>query len=135
MIHVFFETWLYISWHSSVLLIKTITLNMSIDSSSWSIFVILMTTLTVNNRKTYFLKYTLYFSFFKFSIFITKVTKHFILFRFYWKCFSFILQFFWKSLGENKCVYSQKLLPFNTKSRNSIQNYPHIINFMLVLYT
>ena len=37
------------------------------------------------------------------------------------------LAFFSYSLGENKFVYSNKLLPFNMKSINQIQQYPHII--------
>ena len=38
-----------------------------------------------------------------------------------------ILPFFAYPLGENKFVYSNKLLPFNMKSINQIQQYPHII--------
>ena len=38
-----------------------------------------------------------------------------------------ILSFSLYSLGENKFVYSKKLLPFNMKSTNSIQKHPHII--------
>ena len=30
-------------------------------------------------------------------------------------------------LGENKLVYSNRLLPFNIKPINPIQKYPHII--------
>ena len=38
-----------------------------------------------------------------------------------------ILSFFLYLLGENKFEYSNKLLPFNIKSLNPIQNYLQII--------
>ena len=31
------------------------------------------------------------------------------------------------SFGENKCLYSNKLLLFNIKSINPVQKYPHNI--------
>ena len=34
---------------------------------------------------------------------------------------------FFYSLGENKCVYSDKRLPFNMKSLSPILKYLHII--------
>ena len=39
----------------------------------------------------------------------------------------FFLLLFLYSLGENKFVYFNKFLPFNRKSINPIQKYPHII--------
>ena len=38
-----------------------------------------------------------------------------------------MLSFFLYYLGENKSVYSNKILPSNIKSINPIQKYPHII--------
>ena len=74
------------------------------------------------------------FFFFRFSICITNIEVHFDLFRFhldlillilqiYYSTFRFniILPFFSFSLGENKFVYSNKLLPFNMKQINPIQ--------------
>ena len=43
------------------------------------------------------------------------------------KCFNIILSFFLYSLGENKFVYSNKILSFHTNSINPMQKYPHII--------
>ena len=60
-------------------------------------------------------------------IFIANVIIHFNLFRFYWKYFNIIFSFFLYFLGENKFVYSNKLLPFNMKSIYLIQKYPHSI--------
>ena len=37
------------------------------------------------------------------------------------------MSFFIYSLAENKFIYFNKLLPFNMKSINPIQKYPHII--------
>ena len=47
--------------------------------------------------------------------------------RIYWKHFNVVLSFSSYLLGENKLVYSNKLLPFNIKSINPIQNYRYII--------
>ena len=65
-----------------------------------------------------------------------KITFHlFNLFRFYWKYFNIILSFYLYSLGENKTVYSNKLLTFNKKSINPIQYYQNItLDCMLVFY-
>ena len=75
-----------------------------------------MTTLTVNNRRLCFFENIRYFHVFKFSIFITNIIvafHHYNLFRFYRKYFDIILLLFLYFLGENKFVYSNKLLPFN----------------------
>ena len=56
-----------------------------------------------------------------------KHNNTFKLFRFYWQCFNTILSFLLYLLGENKFVYSTKLLPFNMKSINPIQKYPHVV--------
>ena len=40
-----------------------------------------------------------------------------------------ILSFFSYSLAENKFLYSNKLLPFNMKSINPIEQYPDIIEW------
>ena len=37
------------------------------------------------------------------------------------------MSIFLYSLGVNKFVYSNKLLPLNMKSINPIQKYPHIL--------
>ena len=71
---------------------------------------------------------------------ITNIEVHFDLFRFhldlillilliYYSIFRFniILPFFLFSLGENKFVCPNKLLPFNMKSINPVQKYQHII--------
>ena len=71
-----------------------------------------------------------YFRVFKFSIFTTNNTIDFFdlnLFRIYWKYFSIISSFISYLFGENKLVYSNKLLPFYIKSINQIQKYLHII--------
>ena len=52
---------------------------------------------------------------------------HFNLFKSYWKCFSIILSFSSYLLGENKLIYSNKVLLFNIKWINPIQKHPHII--------
>ena len=89
-----------------------------------------MITLTVNNRKTnVFLKIYDILRF-KFCIFIANITIHFHYFnlsKFYSNYFDIILPFSIYLEGENKFVYSNKLLPFNIKSTNPIQKYPHII--------
>ena len=59
---------------------------------------------------------------------------YFNLYWFYWKYFNIILSFFLYSLGENNFLCSNKLLPFNIKSINPIQNYPHIAESMFVFY-
>ena len=54
-------------------------------------------------------------------MFIGNITidfDYFKLFKFYWKHFDINLSFFLYSLGENKFVYSNKLLPLNMKSIN-----------------
>ena len=82
-----------------------------------------MTTLTKNNRKTW------YFRVFRFSIFIANVTidfHHLNLFRFYWKYLNIILSLVLYSLRKNEFLYSNKLLPFNMKSINPIKKYPFI---------
>ena len=58
---------------------------------------------------------------------MTNKTIHINLFRFHRKCFNMILPLFLYSLGQNKFVYSNKLLPLNMKSINQIQKYTHII--------
>ena len=63
-----------------------------------------------------------YFRFFKFSIFIANIAILLNLFRFYWKYLNIVLSLFFCLLGENKSVYSNKLLPFKMKSINAIQN-------------
>ena len=71
-----------------------------------------------------------YFRVFKFYIFTTNsviIFFYFNLFRIYWKYFSIILSFISYLFGENKSVHSNKLLPFNMKSINTIQKYPNII--------
>ena len=59
-------------------------------------------------------------------MFIANITIHGSLFRSHGKDFDTILSFFY-SLGENKCVYSDKRLPFNMKSLSPILKYLHII--------
>ena len=59
-------------------------------------------------------------NFFFISLNNTRDFFHFNLFRNYLKHFSIILSFFSYSLGENKLVYSNKLLPFNIKSVNKL---------------
>ena len=51
---------------------------------------------------------------------------HFKLFRFYLKYLNTILSFFLYSFGENKIVYSNKLLPFIMKSITPLEKHPHI---------
>ena len=68
--------------------------------------------------------------FFLIYIFTANITIHFI---FYWKYFNIILSFFLYSLGENKLVYSNKLLPFSMESINPIQKYPHIKSHACIL--
>ena len=63
----------------------------------------LLTTLIVNNRKNFSIKYTI-FIFFRFSIFIANFAMYFNLFKFYRKHFNIILSFFLSSLRENKFV-------------------------------
>ena len=59
--------------------------------------------------------------------FIANIKTHFNLLRFYWKCFNIILPFSSQSLRKIQFVYCNKILTFNIKSINLIQNYPHII--------
>ena len=59
---------------------------------------------------------------------------HFYLFKIYWQYFNTILSFISYSLGENKLLHSNKLLPFKMKLINPRQKYPHIIESMLVFY-
>ena len=122
--YVFSDTIILLS--DTILLIEARIFDISIDSFSLNMFFIFMTTLAVSNRKTFFFSIW-YFSFFRFSIFTSNIAIHLSLFRFYWKCFNIILSFFLYSWGENKLVYSNKLLPFDMKFINPIQKYPHII--------
>ena len=62
-----------------------------------------------------------------------KHSNTFKLFRFYWQCFNTILSFLLYLLGENKFVYSTKLLPFNMKVINPIQGIYTLLNDMLAL--
>ena len=63
-----------------------------------------------------------------FQICVWKIIHIFFIltfFRIYWKIFCITLSVFSYSLGENKLVYCNKLLPFNIKSTNLILEYPH----------
>ena len=51
----------------------------------------------------------------------------FNLLKFYCKYLSIVLSFISYFFGENKLVYSNKLLPFIIKPMNPIQKYPYII--------
>ena len=62
-----------------------------------------------------------------FYIFTTKNTIDFFHFNFFLKIFSIILSLFSYSIRENKLACSNKLLPYNIKSINSIQKFPHMI--------
>ena len=62
-----------------------------------------------------------------------KHNNTFKLFRFYWQCFNTILSFLLYLLGENKFVYSTKLLPFNMKVINPIQGIHTLFSDMLAL--
>ena len=53
--------------------------------------------------------------FFRFSLFVVNIAILFNLFRFYWKHFIISLSLFSYSWGQNKFVYSNKLLRFNIK--------------------
>ena len=111
--------------YSSILIIKSIVFNISIDSSSLNIYLSLLSHLL--QIVNIFLKNVWYFRVFKFSIFTTTNTIQYLnRFRVYWKCFSIILSLFSYSLGENKLIYSNKLLLFNIKSINPVKKYPHI---------
>ena len=126
----FLQTWLYIFWYSSMLLMKLGIFNISIDSSSLNIFYIHDHTYCKKYKDLMFLLKIWYFSFIRFSISIANIATdfhHFNLFRFYLKYFNIILLFFLYSLGKNKFVYSNNLLPFNMKSINPVQKYSHII--------
>ena len=71
---------------------------------------------------------SLYLWGFKFSVFIANITMDFYylyLFRFYWNYFNIILSFFLSLLEEDRFIYSKKLLYFNIKSINPIQQYLH----------
>ena len=52
----------------------------------------------------------------------SNIKMYFNLFRPYWRNFNITLSLFWYSLRESKFVYSNKLLPFNKKPINPIQN-------------
>ena len=78
-----------------------------------------------------FFKKYMTFDGFKISIFIANIKigfHYFYLFRYYWKYFIIILSFFSYSLGEDKCAYFSKRLPFNMDTINLLQKYLHIIN-------
>ena len=47
--------------------------------------------------------------------------------------FNIILLFFLYLPGENKPLYSDKLLPYHIKSRNPIKKYPHIKLYARIL--
>ena len=78
-----------------------------------------------------FFKNILYFRVFKFSTFIANNAIDFLsfetFFRIYWKYFNIVLSFFLYFFGENKLLYTNKLLTFNKQSINPIQWYPYII--------
>ena len=86
--------------------------------------------LQIIERSNVFSRMYDFFRIFRFFIFTTNNTIDFFqlnLFRIYWRYASIILSFFSYSLGENKLVYSNILLPFNIKSIHPIQKFPYII--------
>ena len=125
----FYQKRLYTYWYCSILVIKSKIFNISIDSSlniflySWPLLLWTMESFFLMFFLMFFLSIW-YFRVFRFSIFIANITIDFhylSVFRFYWEYFNIYLSFFLYWLGENKFVFSNKLLSFNIKSINPTQ--------------
>ena len=103
---------------------------MSVDCSSWYMFSSLMTHIPqIIERANVLLRIFIRLNTINsFHCHLSRIySKKKLLVLSCWKYFSIILLFFLYSLGENKFLKTNKLLPFSIKSKKSIQTLPQVI--------